>query len=164
MTLAAGVLAMLSGCGHTTGATNIKRQPDGTFSAKLNVVGSCKKGSPATPCTFFTQWRKVGTDTWTKGPTVTISKKVTDQHTSQTATGLANNTTYEYQLCGTEGPGKNVQCGGPGKGESTDEFVIGRGSTGGGGGGSSAVPIGIAVAAGILILGGVWWASRRFGW
>jgi hypothetical protein len=162
--LAACGLAIFAGCGHTTGASDIKRQPNGTYSAKLNVVGSCTKGSPSTPCTAYTQWRKVGTDAWTKGPTITVPKKVSDVHRSQTATGLANNTTYEYQLCGKEFD-QNVSCVGRSKDESTDQFVIGRGSTvSGGGGGSALVPILIAVAAGDLILGGVRWASRRFSW
>jgi hypothetical protein len=163
--LAACALAILAGCsGHTTGASDIKRQPDGTYLAKLNVVGSCEKGSPSTPCTAYTQWRKVGTDAWTKGPTVNVPKKVSDKQASQTATGLANNTAYEYQLCGKEFTDKNVNCVGPSQDESTDQFVIGHGSVGGGGGSSAAVPILIAVAAGILILGGVWWASRRYSW
>jgi hypothetical protein len=166
MLLALSALAVFAGCsGRTTGASDIKRQPDGTYSAKLNVVGSCDEGSPSTPCTAYTQWRKVGTSAWTKGPTVTVPKKVKDVHRSQTATGLANNTTYEYQLCGKEFTGKSVNCLGPGQGESTDQFVIGRGSTvGGGGDGSALVPILIAVAAGVLILGGLRWASRRFSW
>lgn len=161
--LAVGVLAVLSGCaGHTTGASDIKRQPNGTYSAKLNVVASCEKGSPTTPCTAYTEWRKVGTDAWTLGPTVTVPKTFKDAHRFQIATGLHNNTTYEYQLCGKEFASKNVSCVGPGQGESSEQFDIGRGSPGGGGGGSSAAPILLAVAAGILILGGVWWASRRF--
>jgi hypothetical protein len=93
------------------------------------------------------------------------TRPVSDRHGTQTATGLANNTTYEYQLCGKEFADKKVNCVGPSQDESTDQFVIGRGSTvGGGGGGSALVPILIAVAAGVLILGGVWWASRRFSW
>jgi hypothetical protein len=131
--LAIGALAVFSGCsGHTTGASDITLQPDGTYSAKLNVVGSCDKGSPSTPCTAYTQWRKVGTSAWTKGPTVTVPKKVKDVHRSQTATGLAPNTTYEYQVCGKEFGDQTVKCVGPNVPGSTDKFATGGGSTAGG--------------------------------
>jgi hypothetical protein len=160
--LAAVAAAVLAGCqGHTTGATDIKRQPDGTFSAKLNVVGTCEHGSPTTPCIAYTQWRKVGTTAWSKGPTVTVKKTVTDQPGSQVATGLANNTTYEYQLCGKEFVDKNTGCIGPNKDEATDQFDIGSGSASAGGGSSPAVPILIGVAVAALLVGGGWWGWRR---
>ncbi len=194
-------LALLAGCsGHTTGASDIKLQPGGTYSAKLNAVGSCDHGSPTTPCTAYTRWRKVGTSAWTNGPTVTVPTKLSNVQRSQTATGLAPNTQYEYQVCGKEFAVKSVVCIGPDPTDtkSTQKFTTGGGSTaaggkatkkrhahaspgsrtaapkltnggssssgGGGGGTSPLVPIAIAVGAGVLILGGTWWASRRLLW
>lgn len=192
--LAVFALATLAGCsGHTTGASDITLQPDGTYSAKLNAIGSCDNGSPNTPCTAYTRWRKLGTNAWTNGPRVEVPRKVSDLERSQTATGLAPNTKYEYQVCGKEFSEKNVLCVGPRGTLDTDRFATGSGSQSGGqeqpavppgpqtagrqltrgptpalsdteGGSSPLVPIAIGIAAGALVLGGTWWASRRYLW
>ena len=197
MLLAVSALAAFAGCsGQTTGASDIRQQPDGTYSAKLNAIGSCDHGSPTTPCTAYTRWRKVGTTAWTNGPTVSVPSTVKDVHRSQTATGLAPNTQYEYQVCGKEFADKTVVCVGsdPTDTNSTEKFVTaapgkkkphppaagsgaqsttstptvgesqGSNGSGGGGGTSPLVPIAIGVGAGALVLGGTWWASRRFHW
>lgn len=192
--LGVAVSAVLAGCtGRTTGASQIERQADGTFSAKLNAIGSCDKGSPSKPCTAFTRWREVGTRAWTNGPAVEVGRKLKDVRRSQTATGLAPATRYEYQVCGNEF-GDPVVCVGPDfrDTQSTEKFVTGGPSAAGGkaaeqpetpqaqttasdraddsqgfdggGGTSPLVPIGIAVGVAALILGGTWLAARRFNW
>jgi hypothetical protein len=42
--VAVGLLVLTSCMGFTTGATNIAKQPDGSYSAQLNFVGSCGSG------------------------------------------------------------------------------------------------------------------------
>jgi hypothetical protein len=124
--LAVGALAVFSGCsGNTTGASDITLQSDGTYSAKLNVVGSCDQGSPSTPCTGYTRWRKIGARGWINGPALIVKKKLSDVHRSQTATGLAPETTYEYQVCGKEFAQKSVTCVGSNGPKSADPFVTG---------------------------------------
>jgi hypothetical protein len=61
----AGVVAALLvvGCsGYTTEATNIAKQPDGSFSVQLNFVASCRSGEH---CWWYVHSRRVGTSTWT---------------------------------------------------------------------------------------------------
>lgn len=203
--LAVAAMALFAGCsGHTTGASQIEQQPDGTYSAKLNAIGSCDEGSPSTPCKAYTRWRRVGTNAWTNGPTVTVPRKLSNVNRSQRATGLSPNTNYEYQVCGKEFVAKSAVCVGPDRTDtnSTEKFVTGSGSAAGGktskeqggtpsGAATSApgtqttpsgsasnsssgsngvgsggetspwVPIAIGVVAGLLVLGGIWWASRR---
>ena len=91
--LALGVL-LLAGCsGATTGARNVRRD-----SARLYANGSCDSGD----CSAYMRWRKVGTTTWTKGPTVAHIGKVPTTEWYQSATGLSPATDYEYQQCGKE--------------------------------------------------------------
>lgn len=199
--LAVGALAVFAGCsGRTTGASQITKQPDGSYSAKLNAVGSCERGSNSTPCTAYTRWREVGTSVWTNGPTIEVRKTVKDMRGSQAAKGLSPHTRYEYQVCGKEFSDERVNCVGPnGAPGTTQKFVTIKRSTAGrqkgqpaasppgaetgasgrrpagntpdasnsvgdGGGTSPLVPIVIAVGAGALVLGGTWWAARRFRW
>jgi hypothetical protein len=115
-----------AGCsGRTTGASQIIQRADGSYSAKLNAVGSCDKGSPSTPCTAYMRWRVVGTNAWTNGPTITVRRKVSDLRRSQTATGLSPKAKYEYQVCGNEFSSKQrITCAGPsGRGDTTQKFV-----------------------------------------
>jgi hypothetical protein len=127
------LLAALAGCsGHTTGASDIALQPDGTYSAKLNAIGSCDKGSPKTPCTAYTRWRELGTNAWTNGRSVKVPRKLSNVQRSQTATGLAPNTTYEYQACGKEFSEENVLCVGPRGTLDSERFTTGPGPQGGG--------------------------------
>ncbi len=177
--LGIGALAVLAGCsGKTTVASDITKLPDGSYSAKLNGVGSCDKGSSSTPCTAYMQWRAVGTITWTNGPSVKVERKVSNHPFSQTAKPLAPKKTYEYKFCGKESSAKNVVCVGPdGKPGSAQQFVTGGGkptnegaapavtpaSNGGADKGGSSAVAPIAIGAGvILLIGGVsWWARRR---
>lgn len=180
--LGIGALVVLAGCsGKTTGASQATKHPDGSYSAKLNAVGSCDKGSPSTPCTAYMRWRAVGTATWTNGPSVKVDRKVSDHPFSQTAKPLAAKTSYEYEVCGNEFSSKGAVCVGPdGKPGSAEQFVIAGGkvmnkggqtatapgatppaSPGGDQGGSSA-SVAIAIGAGIiLVVGGVAWRARK---
>jgi hypothetical protein len=114
-----------AGCsGRTTGASQITERPDGSYSAKLNAVGSCDKGSPSAPCTAYMHWRVVGTNAWTNGPPILVRRKVSNRRGSQTATGLSPKAKYEYQVCGKEFDTKVVACAGPsGRGDTTQKFV-----------------------------------------
>jgi hypothetical protein len=120
----AAVLAVLSGCsGRTTGVSNVTKEADGAYSAKLNATGSCDRGSSSTPCTAYMRWREVGTDAWTNGRPLKAEGKVDDYPWAQTATGLSPNQEYEYQACGREFTAKHVRCAGPdGTPETTERF------------------------------------------
>ncbi len=151
--LGAGILLLLAGCsGKTTGASDINRQANGTYSAKLNAIGSCDKGSPSTPCTAFFQWREVGAEAWTKGPDMTVDRIVKDRPFSQTVRGLAPRTTYEYQVCGREFTQAKIVCVGPdGKPDSSQNFTTGAGggkAAAGGSGRAAGKPAGHAGAGG----------------
>ena len=180
--LVIGALAVLAGCsGKTTGASEITKHPGGSYSAKLNAVGSCDKGSSSTPCSGYMRWRVVGTTTWTNGPTVKVDRKVSDHPFSQTARPLAPKTAYEYEVCGKEFSSKGVVCVGPdGKPGSAQQFVTPGGkatnagettpapgvtptSNGGGDQGGTSAPVAIAIGASIILLiGGVaWWARSH---
>jgi hypothetical protein len=132
--LGIGALAVFAGCsGHTTGASHLTEQPDGSYSAKLNAVGSCDEGSPSTPCTAYMQWRAVGTNAWTKSRSIKIERKVSDRSRSLTARALAPEAKYEYQVCGKEFAVERVVCVGPdGTPATTQEFVTAGGSAAGG--------------------------------
>jgi hypothetical protein len=123
--LGIGALAVLAGCsGHTTGASRITEHADGSYSAKLNAVGSCDEGSSSAPCEGYMRWRAIGTEAWTEGPSRTVDHKISNRPGSQTARGLAPKTKYEYQVCGKEFSDEQVICVGPdGTPETTDEFV-----------------------------------------
>jgi hypothetical protein len=111
---------LLTGClGHTTGATNVTQT-----SATLNYVGSCGSGEH---CSWYAQYRGVGTSTWTQvpatpkgpvtGPTSTIPL-------SEPANGLIPGAKYEYQACGNSQPGNGFICVGPsGTTSSTSTFT-----------------------------------------
>ncbi len=120
-------LAVLAGCsGRTTGASRIIQRPDGSYSAKLNGVGSCHLGSRSTPCTAYMRWRVVRTKAWTKGPSIKVRREVSNVRWSQTARGLSPKAKYEYQACGKEFSLKRVICVGP-RGFNTQTFVTIKG-------------------------------------
>ncbi len=118
MALCALTLAACSG--STTGATNITLQTDGFYTAQLNAVGSCKS-----TCSAYLRWRRVGTTTWTNGPTLNVGK-LSNVPFSQTAIGLFASAQYEYQVCGKEASDPAIQCVGPnGALNSTQIFATG---------------------------------------
>jgi hypothetical protein len=181
MFVAGAALAAIVGCsGRTIGASQITEQPDGLYSAKLNAIGTCEKGSKRTPCTAYVRWRAVGTDAWTNGPPIEVDAKVTDRRGSQPVMGLDPNAEYEYQACGKEFTSDRVICAGPdGTSDTTQRFVVdanagGQGeapasqpaseasdaSGGGLGGASLAVPALIAFGAMALLFGGMLWVTR----
>ena len=115
--LALGAVVLLAGCsGKTTGATNVT-----TTSARLNASGSCDNPN----CSAYIRWRKVGTTTWTNGPTISGIGKVSNVPWAETATGLAAGVQYEYQACGKEASfGSTFVCVGPDGGTtSTQKFT-----------------------------------------
>jgi hypothetical protein len=118
-------LAVFAACsGRTTGASDITEQPDGSYSAKLNGVGTCDEGSSSTPCTAYIRWREVGTDAWTNGPSIEVDRKVSNRRWSQTAKGLSPKAEYEYQACGKEFSDEQAICVGPdGTPRTTEKFV-----------------------------------------
>jgi hypothetical protein len=120
LAVAAGVVA--AGCsGHTTGATAITQQSDGSFSAQLNAVGSCDS-----TCTAFMRWRVVGTSAWTESARFTVGQ-VTNASWSRTATGLFPRAPYEYQGCGKESAQSQFTCVGPdGTPATTQRFLASR--------------------------------------
>lgn len=120
LAVAAGVVA--AGCsGHTTGATAITQQSNGSFSAQLNAVGSCD-----TSCTAFMRWRVVGTTAWTESASFTVGQ-VTNSPWARTATGLFPRAPYEYQACGKESAQSQFTCVGPdGTPATTQRFLASR--------------------------------------
>jgi hypothetical protein len=115
------VALVLAGCsGRTTGATNVAQQSDGTYSARLNARGSCDQS-----CSAFIRWRRVGTATWTNGPTINDIPQVTDVPWYQDATGLSQRAQYEYQACGKEASWSSYVCVGPSGSSSTERFATG---------------------------------------
>ncbi len=132
LALGAVVLAAAGCSGRTTGATNIVEQPNGTYDAQLNAIGSCDNGSPSTPCTAFMRYRPVGTTTWTNLPSFNVPSKVSNVPFSQTATGLFPEVSYEYQVCGKEFSQSSSLCVGPDgsiSNPTTSEFVATERST-----------------------------------
>ena len=121
---AAAALALalvLAGCsGRTTGAINVAQQSNGTYSARLNARGSCDQ-----TCSAFIRWRRVGTATWTNGPTINDIHQVGDVPWYQDATGLAQRAQYEYQACGKEASWDSYVCVGPNGTSSTEPFATG---------------------------------------
>ena len=112
---------MLAACsGRTTGATNVAQQPDGLYSARLNAIGSCDDD-----CDASMRWRRVGTTTWTNGPTGHHIPKVSEVPWYQDVSGLAQRAQYEYQACGREGSWDNLVCVGPSGPNSTEKFTTG---------------------------------------
>jgi BNR repeat-like domain len=115
----AAVLVLAACSGHTTGATNIAQQSDGSYTARLTATGSCDES-----CSTFMRWRRVGTTAWTNGPIANDIPPVSDAHWYQDASGLAQRTQYEYQVCGKEDSWNDYACVGPGS-ASTDTFSTG---------------------------------------
>ena len=71
-----GAVLVLAACsGHTTGATNIAQQSDGSYTARLTATGSCEES-----CSTFMRWRRVGTTAWTNGPIANDIPPVSDAH------------------------------------------------------------------------------------
>lgn len=168
-------LAVCAGCsGRTTGVSQITEHPDGSYSATLNAIGSCSKGSSATPCTAYMRWREVGNNAWTKGPPINAPVKVSNRLWSQTATGLSPGAEYEYQACGNEFDEKVVCAGPDGTPGTSEKFTAGLprdaasapgqanddSNASEGDGTGPLAPILIAAGAVALLLGGAWWARR----
>jgi hypothetical protein len=105
---------LLAACtGFTTGATNIVKQPDGSYSAQLNFVVSCGSGEH---CSWYAQYRQVGTSTWTHVPAIPhgpVAGPVSNVSLSENATGLTAGAQYEYRVCGNSQPGQRFICVGP---------------------------------------------------
>jgi hypothetical protein len=115
-----GAVLVLAACsGHTTGATNIAQQTDGSYTARLTATGSCDES-----CSTFMRWRRVGTTAWTNGPTANGIPPVSDAHWFQDVSGLTQRTQYEYQVCGKEDSSSDYACVGPGS-AGTDVFPTG---------------------------------------
>jgi hypothetical protein len=111
---------VLAACsGHTTGATNIAQQTDGSYTARLTATGSCDES-----CSTFMRWRRVGTTAWTNGPVANDLPPVSDAHWFQDISGLTQRTEYEYQVCGKEDSSSDYACVGPGS-AGTDMFSTG---------------------------------------
>jgi BNR repeat-like domain len=116
-----GAVLVLTACsGHTTGATNVAQQTDGSYSARLNAIGSCDQS-----CSIFMRWRPAGTTAWTNGPTINNIPQVNNAPWGQDASGLAQRTQYEYQACGKENSWSNFVCVGPSGTSSTEKFSTG---------------------------------------
>ncbi len=116
-----GAVLVLAACsGHTTGATNIAQQSDGSYSARLTATGSCDQS-----CSTFMRWRQVGTTAWTNGPIANNIPAVSNAHWYQDASGLTQRTNYEYQVCGKESSWSDFVCVGPSDTGSTDPFSTG---------------------------------------
>jgi hypothetical protein len=112
-------LALVACSGHTTGATNVAQQSDGSYTARLNAVSSCDES-----CSAFMRWRRVGTSAWTNGPTINVGH-VSDVAWYQGATALAQRARYEYQVCGKESSWSGFVCVGPNGTNTTDTFATG---------------------------------------
>jgi hypothetical protein len=125
LVLGFAALAVFAGCaGRTTGASDITEQPDGSYAAKLNAVGTCDEGSSSTPCTVYMRWREVGTDAWTESPSTKVDRKVRNRPFSYTARDLSPETEYEYQACGKEFSQEQVFCAGPDGSPATAEKFV----------------------------------------
>jgi outer membrane protein assembly factor BamB len=116
---------LLSSCvGFTTGATNIIKHPDGSYSAQLNFVGSCDSGEH---CSWYVRYRRVGTGAWTRVPATPqgpVAGPTSNVSLSENATGLTAGTQYEYQVCANSQPGNTFVCVGPdGTSSTTTKFT-----------------------------------------
>jgi hypothetical protein len=116
---------LLASCkGFTTGAINIIKHPDGSYSAQLNFVGSCGSGER---CSWYAQYRRVGTGTWTHTPATPqgpVAGPASNVSLSENATGLTAGAQYEYQVCGNSQPGQPFICVGPdGTPNTTTKFT-----------------------------------------
>jgi hypothetical protein len=116
---------LVAGCtGFTTEATNIAQQPDGSYSAQLNFVGSCVSGEQ---CSWYAQYRLVGTTTWTNMPSTPrgpVAGPISNISLSESVTGLTPGAQYEYQVCGNSQPGQPFACVGPdGTPNTTTKFT-----------------------------------------
>jgi hypothetical protein len=119
--LGLGAILALAACsGQTTGATNVTQQNDGSYSARLNAVGSCDQS-----CSAFMRWRQVGTTAWTNGPTSNGIPHVSNVPWWQDVTGLAQRAQYEYQACGKESSWDDFLCVGPSGVNTTEKFTTG---------------------------------------
>jgi hypothetical protein len=124
--LGLGAILVLAACsGQTTGATNVTQQNDGSYSARLNAVGSCDQS-----CSAFIRWRRVGTTAWTNGQTINVGQ-VSNAPWFQDASGLAQRDQYEFQACGKEASWSDFVCVGPSGANSTDKFTTGATSLNG---------------------------------
>jgi hypothetical protein len=105
---------LVAGCtGYTTDATNIVKQPDGSYSAQLNFVASCGSGEH---CSWYVHYRRLGTSTWTNVPSTPhgpVAGPVSNVSLSEIVTGLTAGAQYEYQVCGNFQPGQSFICVGP---------------------------------------------------
>jgi hypothetical protein len=114
------VALLVAGCsGFTTGATNIAKQSDGSYSAQLNFVGSCGSGEH---CSWYAQYRLVGSGTWTHVPATAhgpVAGPISKVSLSEKATGLTAGAQYEYQVCGNFQPGQRFICVGPDESPNT---------------------------------------------
>jgi hypothetical protein len=108
------VALLVAGCqGFTTEATNIAKQPDGSYSAQLNFVVSCGSGEH---CSWYVHYRLLGTSTWTNVPSMPhglLAGPVSNVPLSEEVTGLTARAHYEYQVCGNSQPGQQFVCAGP---------------------------------------------------
>ena len=113
--VAALVLAACSG--KTTGASNVSQS-----AAQLNFTGSCGSGEN---CSWYTQYRKVGTSTWTQTPhRGPVAGPETNVALAEPVTGLSPSTSYEYQACGNAQPNQGFACVGPdGTSNTTSTFT-----------------------------------------
>jgi hypothetical protein len=111
---------LVAGCnGYTTEATNVAKQPDGSYSAQLNFVSSCGSGEH---CSWYVMYRQIGTSTWTNVPTTPrgpVAGPRSSVALSEKATGLKAGQEYEYQVCENAQPGQQFVCVGPGDNTGT---------------------------------------------
>jgi hypothetical protein len=70
------------------------------------------------------RWRRVGTTTWTNGPTINVGH-VSNAPWHEDASGLAQRAQYEYQACGKEVSWSNFVCVGPSGTNSTEKLSTG---------------------------------------
>jgi hypothetical protein len=106
---------LFAGCetGFTTGATDIAKQPDGSYSARLHFVASCASGDH---CSWYVQYRLLGSGTWTNVPATPrgpVAGPRSNISLWEKASGLTAGAQYEYQVCGNGQPGQQFVCVGP---------------------------------------------------
>ena len=117
-------LAIASGCaGGTTGAVDISRQADGSYSARLTAKGSCDQR-----CFTYMRWRRIGAQEWSNAPSFEVPGPATNATWSQGATGLVAGEEYEYQVCGKEASMSVYVCAGPDGANSSQQFTASEGS------------------------------------
>jgi hypothetical protein len=116
---------LLASClGFTTEATKITKQPNGSYSAQLNFVGSCGAGEH---CSWYVRYRRVGTSVWSHVPATPhgpVAGPVSKVALSEKVIGLAAGAQYEYQVCGNAQPGQQFACvGRDGTPHTTTKFT-----------------------------------------